>query len=117
MIAMTILLLFFLYILSTFYLFDGVVKFEYRNYRKNWIADGKPIGFFWVPKEARGKFLELPKIRSSFARSRCSGSWIYATPEWAKGDAQAGKLLLRYRLTAILPTLIIFFWIVFLFFK
>ncbi len=111
------LLPFILYILFIFYLFDRVVKFEYGNYRKNWISDGKPIGFFWVPEEGRGKFLGLPKIGSGFARGRCTRSWIYTTPEWAKGDARAAKLLLQYKLAAILPVLLIFIWFVFALFK
>jgi hypothetical protein len=117
MIAVVIFLPFILFTLLTFYLFDRVVKFEYRNYRKYWIADGKPIGFFWVPEEARGEFLGLPKISSSFKRSRLSFRWIYTTPKWARGDAQAKKYLLQYKLTAVLPIAVPLVWIIFAFFK
>lgn len=117
MIAIALFLPFILFTLLTFYLFDRVVKFEYSNYRKYWIADGKPIGFFWVPEEARGEFLRLPKISSSFVRSRFAGYWIYTTPEWTKGDARATKVLLQYKLTAVLPIAALLVWIIFVFFK
>jgi hypothetical protein len=104
-------------VLFSFYLFDRVVKFEYRNYRKYWIDDGKPIGFFWVPEEARGKFLRMPNIRSGFARSRFASYWIYITPEWTKGDAQATKVLLQYKLSAVLPMVTLLVWLIFVFTK
>ncbi|HEY0051763.1 MAG TPA: hypothetical protein VGB68_20870 [Pyrinomonadaceae bacterium] len=117
MIAIVIFLPFILWILFTFYLFDRVVKFEFGNYRKYWIADGKPIGFFWVPEEARGEFLRLPKISSSIKRTRFASRWIYTTPSWARGDAQAKRILLQYKLTAIFPLVAFLVWIIFVFIK
>lgn len=113
MTAIALFLPFILYTLFIFYLFDRIVKFEYENYKKRWIADGKPIGFFWVPEEARSEFLRLPKITGSFARSRCCFRWNFITPEWVKGDRQAAKILRLYRISCALIYLVPLAWIIY----
>lgn len=99
--------------LLTFYFFDRVVRYEYHNYNEYWVADGKPIGFFWVPKESESNLLGFPKISSSKARSRYSKSWIFTTPEWTKRDVKARKLLFQYKTSAIFAFLYSLFWIIF----
>jgi hypothetical protein len=89
--------------LFTFYLFDRVVKLEYNEYKKYWEMDGKPIGFFWIPKESESKFLGIPALTSSVARSRLCMKWIFLTPTWTLGDEKASRLILHYRIfTALL---------------
>ena len=117
MITIFIFMSFFIFTLFTFYLFDRVIKWEYINYKKCWIADGKPIGFFWVPKESKTKFLGIPKLTSSNARSRYALYWIFTTPEWTKGDSQATRLLFEFRLFALITVLCSLFWIGFVLFK
>ena len=55
---------------SSFVAFDKLVKSEYTLHHRSWIADGKPAGFFWRPKESD------PFI-GQFARLRLSFSWLF----------------------------------------
>lgn len=93
---------FFLLVLFVFYLFDRIVKLEHSDHKKHWLNDGRPIGFFWVPKESESEFLGLPKLTAARARNRLSGKWFFITPDWAVYDKQASKMFRQYRIFAVL---------------
>jgi hypothetical protein len=74
--------------------FDKLVKIEYTKYRKDWIKDGKPRGFFWWPPERT-------LFSSSLALQALSLKWLFKTPQWMNSDAVAIQRLKRLRLSVL----------------
>lgn len=86
---------------GSFILFDLIVRLEYRDYRKDWIADGKPPGmFFWPP--------ECSLFGGSSRRSKLMHKWFLQTPTWMYDDVKAKNLLRLYRLCIIAGGIIFF---------
>lgn len=86
--------IFFLLLLSVFlyahWLFDQLVRLEYRFHRQDWLRDGKPGGFFWAPSES-GLWT------GTYARNHCWRVWNFITPSWMEQDATALRILRQYR--------------------
>jgi len=76
--------------------FDRIVKKEHSEHHAEWEKDGKPIGFFWVPKDGS-------VWTGSIARSRLAIAWVFSRPKWALGDEIE-------RLFRILRVSIVLFW-------
>lgn len=89
-------ILFLVFVFVEFIIFDILIRKEYRDNYDLWERDGKPFGFFWVPKESRGFF--LPKIRCQMARGRLMSSWFFSTPLWMKYDKKSLFLIMIYRI-------------------
>ena len=99
--AMISLFAFCLFLISTivtFCLFDSLVKIEFKRHRGHWILDGKPIGFFWQPKQTGESFSSL-LLLGSVARSRRSLEWLFRTPEWAVAGEEEGTRLRNFRVS------------------
>lgn len=97
-------LIFFLLIpvlIAAFMVFDQLVSLEYSSYRKNWEADGKPHGFFWVPTESKSAGGWLVSFGSSFAFHRCTFGWLFSTPEWMREDEKALRLIFWLRVLVL----------------
>jgi hypothetical protein len=95
------LVLFFVFGLAIFAMFDVLVRFEYANYRSDWERDGSPHGFFWVPEEAKGRLFPMfPSFRSRRAHTACARRWLFRTPPWIGADSSARKALVAYRILA-----------------
>jgi hypothetical protein len=82
--------IFFIAILTSFYYYDKILKIEYSNYREQWIKDGSPLGFFWVPKGAK-------LFAGSFSRGSLSFRWLFKNPPWAINDNAVHGHLLKLR--------------------
>ena len=82
-------------------IFDRLVRLEYQSYRRNWEADGKPHGFFWVPPEVKRWGGWAISLRSDFAFNRCSFVWLFSTPDWVRGDEEAKQLLTWLRILVL----------------
>ena len=82
---------------SSFIVFDLLVRLEYKSYPKDWLADGKPHGFFWVATESRVIGGWLVKLGSSIAFNRCAMKWLFWTPDWMHGDEKALRLVFWLR--------------------
>jgi hypothetical protein len=89
----------------TLLMFDQLFRLEYTTYRKNWDADGQPHGFFWVPPEVRRFGGLLIKGRSSLAARRCAFFWLFKTPNWARSDNTALRLLFWIRLLLLISNM------------
>lgn len=73
--------------------YSELVKYEYENFRDQWLKDGEPIGIvFWKPKTPYKNFilkratLGNPGIRMLIL--------LFHTPKWIKEDPEA-QLYLR----------------------
>ena len=82
-------------LLFCFITFDELVKCQKRDFYNIWVEDGKPYGFFWIPKESN-------LFKGSMARNRLSIQWLFNTPDWVRESEYATKLLLRMRISTIL---------------
>ncbi len=93
-----VLLLSAVFIISTLrsmVVFDEILQEEYMKFRAAWEIDGRPIGFFWVPKE--GKVLS-----GSMARSSLAIRWSFSTPGWAKSQGDLVLLFKKLKRNSIL---------------
>jgi hypothetical protein len=104
-------LLFIFAMLAAFYFFDRIIKEQYAASKDEWLKNGSPHGFFWVPKESTGKTKVLPKGASTRARTKHFFSWLIRTPPWI-GHNKSNLLLMR-ALFFISLTLLVSFVILF----
>jgi hypothetical protein len=79
--------------------FDSVLRFQYFHFRDAWVDSGHPRGFFWSPPESDRSW------KTSLARSRVAWDWLVETPSWAEGNADAARLLRRWRIASALTPL------------
>lgn len=98
MISLVVFSLFLVLLIVTFCLFDKLVKIEFERHHEHWILDGKPIGFFWQPKQTGHSFLFL-WVGGSVARSRRSMEWLFLTPDWAITDTEVRTKLRYFRVS------------------
>lgn len=75
-------------------LIDRLVRLEYDAHREEWEKDGRPIGTFFTPPEAK-------MLTSRFAFYFCKIGWMLSTPEWIREDPTAIRLLRRFRLSIV----------------
>jgi hypothetical protein len=71
-------------LIAAFIVFDKFVQLEYFAHRRDWEADGRPRGFFWVPHETTFAGGWLIHLGSSVARTRKSYVWLFSTPDWMR---------------------------------
>ncbi len=84
--------IFFIAIASSFYYYDKILRIEYLNYHDQWLKDGSPLGFFWVPKGAK-------LFAGSFSRGSLSFQWLFKNPQWAINDNVVRAHLLKLRVS------------------
>ena len=85
-----------------FIVFDQLVRLEYSQHRKQWNADGRPHGFFWIPSESKFPGGWLVSFRSSKGFHRIVFPWLFSTPSWMRHDIRALKRV--YLLRALVFT-------------
>jgi hypothetical protein len=78
--------------------FNRLVDVEFTQFHDRWLADGRPNG-------GRLSRAQASSWRSGFARHHVFHEWLTATPEWAQGNAEAEKLLRRFRAGTIIVVL------------
>jgi hypothetical protein len=88
-------------LIAAFIVFDKLIWLEYFSYRADWEKDGKPHGFFWVPRESRFAGGWLVRFGSSSAHWRNSFAWLFSTPEWMRGDDRALRLVRWLRILVL----------------
>ncbi|MEO6054640.1 MAG: hypothetical protein ABIP97_11560 [Chthoniobacterales bacterium] len=76
-------------LLYGFYLFDCLIRAEYRDHHTNWESDGRPSGFFWSAVECR--------FTSGFFRQWLAMIWLSRTPAWIAGSPTLRLQLRRFR--------------------
>jgi hypothetical protein len=84
--------IFFIALLLCFYYYDRILKTEYSNYHDQWLSDGSPLGFFWMPKGAK-------LFSGSFSRGALSFRWLFKNPKWAINDKTVLQYLLKLRIS------------------
>ena len=75
-------------LLYDFWLFDRLHQLQYTSHRSQWERDGQPGGFVWKPRDTASKALSSQWLMLA---------WLFATPQWIRGDSHALSLLYRYR--------------------
>ena len=79
----------------SFMISDRLLRLQYELHHDAWIADGRPLGFFWAPKGAS-------KWAGSFARTSVSFSRLIQTPVWCRDDPNLCRQLRRMRWLTLL---------------
>lgn len=75
---------------KTLPLCDSLIRHEFEHHHEQWIADGRPNGFFWRPP---GEY----SSDSSLARNRITRSWLFSTPEWVSSSPDMKRIFLQLR--------------------
>ena len=78
-------------LLSSFALFDYLVRWEFRHHRDAWEADGSPGGFFW-----RSSPLTTGEL-TPVTRSHIGFQWLFRTPPWIAESSICRRVLFFYR--------------------
>jgi hypothetical protein len=89
-------------LIGFFIVFDQLVRLEYSQHRKEWDADGKPHGFFWIPSESKSAGGWLVSFRSSKGFHRVVLAWLFSTPIWMRRDIRALKRVYLLRALAFI---------------
>jgi hypothetical protein len=89
--ASVVFLLLFFSLLIGFFLFDKILRFQYRNHRNEWEKGGKAMGFFWIPAESS-------LFSGSFQRTIRVLSWTFGNEEWMKNEASIMKTAMFMRI-------------------
>jgi hypothetical protein len=84
--------IFFIALLLCFYYYDRILKTEYSNYHDQWLADGSPLGMFWVPKGSK-------LFSGSFSRGALMFQLLFKNPQWAKNDKTVLQYLQKLRIS------------------
>ena len=66
--------------------FDQLVIIEKEQFPEQWRNDGSPATFY----RQRSQFKK--GIKESFATNKCSLIWLFATPQWIKGNKKRGQI-------------------------
>ena len=82
------------FLFGAFMTFDKLVRMLYEENRGAWVDSGRPRGFFYKPEE-------LGWFGGRIAFHKASLDWVFRTPDWAKDDDAALKLLSRLRLQVL----------------
>lgn len=72
--------------------FDALLRHQYEHFPEAWERSGKPRGHSWRPPHQRWAW------SGSEALGRIHSDWLFDTPEWAAEDAEAMRLLRRWRI-------------------
>ncbi len=104
--AAVLLIFAFISLLTAFFLFDKILKFQYENYRSEWEKDGKASGFFWNAPESK-------IFSGSLARSISILSWTFGNNLWMKNEPQIVRTALLMRLSTFLFWVLGFFLFIF----
>jgi hypothetical protein len=75
------------------WIFNQLLSIEHKKHRKQWVKDGKPITGTWKPKGA-GLF----EFFYNWNGAKVYYIWTFKTPELAKKDKTANKLIREHRL-------------------
>lgn len=78
-------------IFCSFVLFDRILRIQHARYHDRWVADGKAIGFFWIPS---GGDIHA----GGMARSVVCFGWLFQTPAWLGGEPDGLASLRRMRI-------------------
>ena len=80
-----------LLILTSLWMFDRILKFQYQNYREIWEEQGKSVGYFWFSPDEKS----LSSFVSRIARSY---SWTFFNDEWMANEPKILRMIKFYRL-------------------
>ena len=95
---LSVFLILFCAAILTFLSFDGIVRFQYKKFRTDWVSDGESPGFFWMPPTKDFAAWQRSLVRGSFIRSKLFCRWVFFKPEWAQFSRDATPKFLIFRL-------------------
>lgn len=81
--------------MTSCWLFDRILKFQYQNYRDVWEEQGKSAGYFWFPPEEKS-------LSNYINRNVGTLSWTYFNDEWMNKEAKILQLVRFYRISAFM---------------
>ncbi len=77
-----------------FYCIDSLLRYQHQYHFEDWVKDGRPIGFFWIPPDAA-------LFRGSLARNYASFSLLICRKPWIDSNADMRKLRRRCQLATL----------------
>jgi hypothetical protein len=80
---------------------DRLIRREYHLHRDAWEQDGRPIGPFFAPEEAK-------PFTSRLAFHFAALGWLLSTPQWIRDDVDSARLLRRFRWTMFVLCIAVF---------
>lgn len=80
-----------------FFLFDALVRLQYKKHQEIWELDGKPSCYFWIVEGFSNWRFEGFAFKRQWAAQKCFMNWIRKTPDWMKTEPKALKLLFWLR--------------------
>lgn len=92
------------FLITSFFCFDYLLKYQYLNHKQKWIEDGEPTFIWGRPKD----FFDY-SFSSYVAGISASLSLVFANPDWIKTNPKLRKIALIYRLGVVI------FWIFWMF--
>jgi hypothetical protein len=97
-------IIFLLCCISSFLIFDEIIRTQYKNHYSEWEKDGKPHGFFFKPKEVKSAF--GVKLGSWLAMQRRCFLMNWKTPQWAFSEPKILRLIFWYRVLGVFGFLV-----------
>jgi hypothetical protein len=100
----------FVCLITSFFCFDYLLKYQFDNYNELWIEDGKPIFFGGRPKS-----FFYYSFSSQIAGWACLLSLVFGNSDWIKESKCLRRIALIYRIGIISFWILWFFQIILIF--
>jgi hypothetical protein len=82
-----------LLLFGSMFIFDSIVRWEYKHHRASWENDGRPSGLLWAPDEPYGDSRTAQKL---------FWKWMWTTPVWMLDEPRPKTWLMMIRLVLLI---------------
>lgn len=82
------------------WLFDRLVRWEYKHHRQQWEQDGKPGSLLWRPEECK-------LWSSGRTEHRLNFMLLFKTPVWAAESRECRRWIAHKRIASLVAALVV----------